>query len=122
MKRKHSRDREERLAARIARADANATGANKKDSGIRNWPGLHSRQLTLVGVLLIAFSTLIVYRQTISVPTIDYEDPFYLVHSPYVHVNAPFSTIGQVWDEPYFANFHPVTTTTWLLDRALADK
>ena len=56
------------------------------------------------------------------VPAIDYEDPFYLVHSPYVHVTPAFSRLSTVWTEPYFANFHPVTTTTWRIDRALADK
>ena len=39
-----------------------------------------------------------------------------------MNVSAAFSRLGAVWSEPYFANFHPVTTTTWLMDRALADK
>jgi tetratricopeptide (TPR) repeat protein len=51
-------------------------------------------------------------------PPIDYEDPLYLVHSPYVEASGPFSKLMGVWNEPYFANFHPVTTTTWLVDRA----
>jgi protein O-mannosyl-transferase len=37
-------------------------------------------------------------------------------------VSAAFSSLSAVWTEPYFANFHPVTTITWLVDRALADK
>ena len=45
-----------------------------------------------------------------------------MVHNPYVNVPVAFSRLGAVWSEPYFANFHPVTTTTWLVDRALADK
>lgn len=122
MKRKHRRDRQTHPPARIARSDANTADSHKKDTVALGWPKVHSRHFSLVGVLLIAFCTLIIYRQTISVPTIDYEDPFYLVHSPYVRVNAPLSSIGPVWDEPYFANFHPVTTTSWLLDRAAADK
>jgi hypothetical protein len=60
--------------------------------------------------------------QTVRVPPIDYEDPFYLVHSPHVRVSVSFSHLSAAWTEPYFANFHPVTTTTWLMDRALADK
>jgi hypothetical protein len=60
--------------------------------------------------------------QTVRVPPIDYEDPFYLVHSPHVRVSVSFSYLSAAWTEPYFANFHPVTTTTWLMDRALADK
>jgi hypothetical protein len=78
--------------------------------------------LTVTGVAIILFCTGIIYGQTIKVPAIDYEDPFYLVRSPYVHVSPAFSRLGAVWTEPYFANFHPATTTTWLVDRALADK
>ena len=120
MKQKHRRDREERPPARLACTNAGKNAANKPQ--VKSWPELPFRQLTMAGILLIALSMLVIYGQTISVPAIDYEDPFYLVHSPYVRVNAPFAGIGRVWDEPYFANFHPVTTTTWLLDRALSDK
>jgi hypothetical protein len=87
-----------------------------------DWPGEKSRVITRVGFSLIFICTVVVYMQTVSVPPIDYEDPFYLTNSPYVHVTAPFSRLDALWNEPYFANFHPVTTTTWLLDRALADK
>jgi hypothetical protein len=86
------------------------------------WPADRFRYLTLIGIALIALCTVIIYGQTVLVPPIDYEDPFYLVHSPYVHVSAPFSRLSAVWTEPYFANFHPVTTTTWLVDRALSDQ
>jgi tetratricopeptide (TPR) repeat protein len=89
---------------------------------LSGWPGEHSRYLTVIGIALIALCTVIIYGQTVPVPPIDYEDPFYLVHSPYVHVSAAFAGMRSVWNEPYFANFHPVTTTTWLFDRALADK
>jgi tetratricopeptide (TPR) repeat protein len=73
----------------------------------------------VVGVVVIILCTLIIYAQTIRVRPLDYEDPFYLLHSPYVRANTPFSSLTAVWSEPYFANFHPVTTTTWLVDRAL---
>jgi hypothetical protein len=85
------------------------------------WPGERSRYLAVIGVALIAFCTVIVYWQTVRVPPIDYEDSVYLVHSPYVRVNAAFSSLSAVWNEPYFANFHPFTTTTWLFDRMIAD-
>lgn len=86
------------------------------------WPGEQFRFLTVVGIALIVLCTLIIYFQTVRVPTIDYEDPYYLLENPYVNVAAPFSRLGAVWTEPYFGLFHPVTTTTWLFDRALADK
>ena len=59
---------------------------------------------------------------TVRVPPINYEDPVYLVHSPYINAYAAFSGLSSVWNEPYFANFHPVTTTTWLFDSVFADK
>jgi len=118
MKRKNRRDHPERSRTRIhPREDPE----NKSNRG-PDWPGEHRRYISIVGIFLIALCTVIIYSQTILVPPIDYEDPFYLVHSPYVRVPAPFSRLGSVWDEPYFANFHPVTTTSWLVDRSLADK
>lgn len=66
--------------------------------------------------------TLAIYSQTFAVPPLDFDDSFHLVHSPYVNVAHPFSLVGAVWDEPYFGFFDPVTTTSWMLDRALADK
>lgn len=82
------------------------------------WPGDDSRYLSLAGLTLVVLLTLIIYGQTLAVPPIDYEDAFYLVRNPYVNVANPFSRLRAVWTEPYFANFHPVTTTTWLIDRA----
>ena len=86
------------------------------------WPLDGSRSLIAWGVVLIALCTAMIYWQTVAVPPIDYDDHFYLTNSPQVHVSSPFSSLGAVWDEPYFANFHPVATTTWLLDRELSDK
>lgn len=87
-----------------------------------SWPGERTRYLWIAGVLLIALCTAVIYGQTVRVPPIGYEDPFYLVNSPYVHATPAFSRLAAVWTEPYFANFHPVTTTTWLFDRALSDQ
>jgi tetratricopeptide (TPR) repeat protein len=80
------------------------------------------RYLTVIGVAIILAAIVIIYGQTIRVPTIDYEDSFYLVRSNYVNVTPAFSRLNAVWNEPYFANFHPVTTTTWLIDRAFGDR
>jgi tetratricopeptide (TPR) repeat protein/uncharacterized membrane protein HdeD (DUF308 family) len=85
------------------------------------WPGTRNRIVPVAGLVLIAVITLTVYGQTLSVPTMNYEDVFYLVRDPYVNVSNPAARVGAVWTEPYFANFHPVTTTTWLVDRAFAD-
>jgi tetratricopeptide (TPR) repeat protein len=95
---------------------------DKKGPATRVWPGGRARAVAVIGVILIALCTTAIYWQTVSVPPLDYEDSFYLVHSPYVRMSDAFSRLGPVWNEPYFANFHPVTTSTWLLDRTLADK
>jgi tetratricopeptide (TPR) repeat protein len=86
------------------------------------WPLESSRELIACGFALIALCTAIIYAQTVKVPPIVYDDHFYLTNSPYVNVGSPLSRLGAVWEEPYFANFHPVTTSTWLLDRELSDK
>ena len=39
------------------------------------WPGEHFRYLTVFGIALIALCTAIIYKQTVRVPPIDYEDP-----------------------------------------------
>jgi tetratricopeptide (TPR) repeat protein len=99
---------------------ANRPSCERSVAGL-GWPGERLRYLAVIGVALIALCTVTIYWQTIHVPPIDYEDPVYLVHSPYVHVNSAFSGLSAVWNEPYFANFHPATTTTWLIDRMLGD-
>src|SRR5258708_447388 len=118
MKRKRRRELQKEGTARSTDSQKHS----EKSAEARRWPGEEFRYLWLIGIALIALCTVIIYGQTVRVPPIDYEDPFYLVHSPYVHVRVAFSRLSAAWTEPYFANFHPVTTTTWVLDRALADK
>jgi hypothetical protein len=83
---------------------------HENSAGAQSWPGEHSRHLAVIGIALIVLCTVIIYRQTVQVPPLNYEDAFYPVHSPYVCVNVSFSGVSRVWNEPYFANFHPVTT------------
>ena len=87
-----------------------------------NWPGEGSRYLVPIGVGLIVLLTLSIYGQTLPVGPMEFDDSFYLVRNPYVNGADPFSMLGPVWTAPYFGFFNPVTTTSWLLDRALADK
>jgi hypothetical protein len=56
----------------------------KKNLETVAWPGERFRPVTFIGIALIAFSTLIIYGQTLRVQPFEYEDTFYLVHSPYV--------------------------------------
>jgi tetratricopeptide (TPR) repeat protein len=118
MKRRRRRKFQEERAVRAAEVPRQ----REQSAEASSWPGERFRYLAVIGFALIALCTVIIYAQTIRVPTIDYEDSFYLLRNPYVNVTPAFSGLGAVWSEPYFANFHPVTTTTWLIDRALADK
>src|SRR5271165_226781 len=118
MKQKRRRESHNEGAARSEKLSAH----KERSADAPTWPGERFRLLPLIGLALIALCTVIIYGQTVRVPPIEYEDPFYLVHSPYVDVPTALSSLGAVWSEAYFANFHPVTTTTWLLDRTLADK
>jgi hypothetical protein len=88
----------------------------------RAWPGEGSRYLIAAGVGLIVLLTACIYAQTLPVPPLAHDDPFYMSRNPYVNVANPFSRLGEVWTTPYFGFFTPVTTTSWLLDRAMADK
>ena len=111
---------QKRRETRRERSARLAESTKPPDQSMANESG-EQRYLTVIGVAIILFCTVIIYGQTIKVPAIDYEDTFYLVRSAYVHVSPAFSRLDAVWSEPYFANFHPITTTTWLVDRALAD-
>lgn len=124
MKRKPRRALQRQEAARVAKVSKHPEKSNETQNIVEAppWPGEHSRYLWIAGIALVAVCTAIIYGQTVRVPPIGYEDPFYLLNSPYVHASPAFSHLSAVWTEPYFANFHPVTTTTWLLDRALADQ
>ena len=124
MTRKRRRELQRQEAARAAKLSKHPQKHETQTAADApaSWPGEHARYLWIVGIALITFCIAIIYGQTIRVPPIGYEDPFYLLNSPYVHASPAFSQLSAVWTEPYFANFHPVTTTTWLLDRALSDQ
>lgn len=118
MKQSRRRRRLQKRPVQPARSQSNF----RIDPAAAGWPGERSRFLSIGGIVLIALCTIAIYTQTLHVPPINYEDYYYLTHSPYVSVSEPFSSLRAVWSEPYFANFHPVTTTTWLVDRTMASK
>ena len=116
MKRKQREKRKERSARLVV------TQTPQRSVTTSDWLGEHFRYLSVIGVALILLSIATIYAQTLRVPAIDYEDTFYLLRSPYVQGSTAFARLAAVWTEPYFANFPPVTTTTWLMDRALSEK
>jgi tetratricopeptide (TPR) repeat protein len=120
MPRKRARETRKQRAARLSATVPTECG--EIDSVIALWIGEQFRFLVIAGFVAIAVCTILIYGQTVSVPALEYEDSFYLVHSPYIQMNNPWDRLPAIWTEPYFANFHPVTTTSWLLDRALANK
>ena len=114
MKQKRRETRRER-SARLAQQSHPAEPRVSSESPERPY-------VTVIGVVMILIGIGAIYGQTIKVPAIDYEDSFYLIRSPYVNARPAFSSLKAVWSEPYFANFHPVTTTTWLIDHAMGDQ
>jgi len=120
MSRKRHRKFESRLASRVSRAERAEPAL--RDIEVQAWPLEDSTAVIACAAFLIVFCTAAIYAQSIRIPPIDYDDHYYLTNSPYVNVSAPLSRLKAVWDEPYFANFHPVATTTWLLDRSLSDR
>jgi len=119
-------NRKQKRQAQRTAADRSFTAAvaepGRPSAKAQGRPLERSRILIAGGAVLIALCTWIIYGQTIGVSPIVYDDYFYLTASPYVAVSSPLSRLGPTWDEPYFANFHPVTTTTWLLDREFSGK
>ena len=114
MGRKQRRKQEETLH-RAAAAKEPA-----RETSTHDWHGETSRLLVPIGLGLIALLTLLIYSHSLSTPTMEFDDVFYLLRNPYVNVAHPFSMLGPVWTAPYFGFFNPVTTTSWLFDRALA--
>ena len=109
------REFEKRRAIRLVKLPKSL----EKSGQVLAWPGERSRYLAVIGMAIIALCTVIIYGQTVRVPPIDYEDSvswFTVLTSG----DCAIFQSGAVWNEPYFANFHPVTTTTWLLDRRLS--
>ena len=109
------RERRQKFQQAKAAQVVGVTKQEEKRAEAPSWPGEQLRYLPVFGMALIVLGTILIYAQTIRVPAIDYEDSYYLLRNPYVNVAAPFSRLGEVWNEPYFANFHPVTTATWLI-------
>ena len=118
MNRKRRREFEKSRSVRLADLPKD----HEKSTRLLGWLGEQSHYVPFCGVAFIILCVVAIYGQTVRVPPINYEDPVYLVHSPYINAYAAFSGLSSVWNEPYFANFHPVTTTTWLFDSVFADK
>ena len=68
----------------------NPAERDESTPGLPGCPGEQSRYFTVIDIALMALGTVIICGQMVPVPPIDYEDPLYLVHSPYVHVSAAF--------------------------------
>jgi tetratricopeptide (TPR) repeat protein len=118
MNRKRHREFVKGRSVRLAKLSKN----HENGASLVGWPGQQFPYLAVSGVALIVLCVVAIYWQTVRVPPLDYEDSVYLVHSPYVHTKVAFSDLDSVWSEPYFANFHPVTTTTWLFDSLFENK
>jgi len=93
MKQSRRRRRQQKRPVQPARSQSNF----RIDPAAAGWPGERSRFLSIGGIVLIALCTIAIYTQTLHVPPINYEDYYYLTHSPYVSGSEPFSSLRAVW-------------------------
>jgi len=65
----------------------------------------------------LAVLTLGVWARTFAVPVVNWDDDTYIYRDARLARLSP-TNIGRILAEPYFANYHPVTTLTYAFDRA----
>ncbi len=81
-----------------------------------SWPNsLLSSHAWLAPAVLVAF-TLLLWARTVRLPLLYWDDSVYLFGD--LRLGAPtLSNIRAILTEPFFANYHPITTLTFLWDR-----
>ena len=70
---------------------------------------------------VLAALTLVVWAGTFAVPVIGWDDDTYLYRDARL-AEVSTANIGRILAEPYFANYHPVTTLTYAFDRVVYDR
>jgi tetratricopeptide (TPR) repeat protein len=69
----------------------------------------------------LAALTLVVWARTFAVPVLGWDDDTYLYRDARL-AEPSVANVGRILTEPYFANYHPVTTLTYAFDRAVYDR
>jgi len=76
-----------------------------------------SRHPWLAPAALILLTAL-VYARSLAVPILDWDDHVYLFRDARLE-NLSWENLWKILTQPFFANFHPLTTLTYAFDRAV---
>ncbi len=71
--------------------------------------------LVLSGILLFAV-VVVIYVQTVRFPFVNYDDDVYVTGSPHVRMPFSFETLRWAFTTGHFANWHPLTWLSHMLD------
>ena len=71
-----------------------------------------------VAPLALLVLTALVYARSLSVPIHDWDDHVYFFRDSRVE-QLTANNLQRIWTQPFFSNYHPVTTLTIALDRAV---
>jgi tetratricopeptide (TPR) repeat protein len=67
---------------------------------------------------MLAITSILLYSRAFPYPLVEFDDYVYLRNDPRL-VDLSLAKIGQILTEPFFGNYHPVTTLTYAADKAL---
>lgn len=71
-----------------------------------------------IAPLLLALFTALLWARSLAVPIHEWDDSVYLFRDVRLD-HLTWENIGRILTQPFFANFHPITTLTYALDRAV---
>lgn len=74
-----------------------------------------SKQTAWISCLIIGLTWLI-YSRACWFDFVDIDDPTYIRDNPTVLGGMKWSSLRWVWTTSYFSNWHPITTTSWLIE------
>jgi tetratricopeptide (TPR) repeat protein len=67
---------------------------------------------------VLLFLTVAIWARSLAVPIQNWDDDVYLFRDARLHPLS-WDNIGRILTQPFFANFHPLTTLTYAFDRAV---
>jgi len=62
--------------------------------------------------------TVAIWARSLAIPILNWDDDIYLFRDARLHPLS-WGNIGRILTQPFFANFHPLTTLTYAFDRAI---
>ncbi|MHC4250814.1 MAG: tetratricopeptide repeat protein [Planctomycetota bacterium] len=115
--------RKERRERKQQRAEGAAVAGGAASSGPDLAQALASRATALARTrwflpAVLGVLTLGVWARTFAVPIVEWDDDTYIYRDARL-AELSAENVWRVMTEPYFANYHPVTTLTYAFDRAV---